>query len=223
MRRIDDQGSSGRSVTCAVYREALSAEMDGEHPPVETAVHLAGCPACAGWARLVPNLQRPLRMRASDELPDLTERILTAITGTVPRPSLVLSVTRAALMALAIIQGSYGAAHLLSHPGAGPGSAVELGAWGLAIGIAFGTAALRPTVAYAVLPMVAALATVLCYTSLRGLLIGEVAPQRVLEYLLIAAGSVLLALLTWLLRRREPRTGTAVAVSDRRVRGLLAK
>jgi predicted anti-sigma-YlaC factor YlaD len=221
--RFDDQSNAPVGVTCAVYREALSAQMDGEHAPVETSLHLARCEACAEWARVVPNLQRPLRMRAADEVPDLAERILTAIIGTVPRPSPALSLTRAALMAVAIMQAVAGALHLLTHAGAGQHTAAELGAWSFATGIAFGTAALRPKVAYAVLPMVIALVAVLGYASVRDLSAGEVSVQRVLEHTLIVAGLLLVGAIAWLMRRRPPRRPTSAVIGKARVRGLLPR
>lgn len=214
MRTIDDQGKRRIDVTCATYRESLSAELDGEQPSVETALHLAGCDGCAEFARELPGLSRPLRMRPADEVPDLTERILTAIIGTVPRPSLAVSLSRAALMAVAIAQAVVGVL-LLTGGGehAGPHAAAESGAWNFAIGIALATAALRPRVAYAVLPMVASLVAVLAFASARDLLAGEVTAQRVLSHALIVAGLVLVAALTWQLRRpsRPSRPGRAAS------------
>lgn len=221
--RFDDQGSAQVGVTCAVYREALSAQMDGEQPPVETALHLTRCAACAQWARVVPNLQRPLRMQAADDVPDLTERILTAIIGTVPRPSLALSLTRAALMAVAVLQAAAGVLHLLSHEGLQRHTAAEVGAWSFATGIAFATVALRPRVAYAVLPMIVALVSVLALVSVRDLAAGEVTVQRVLEHTLIAAGLVLVVALAWMLRRRRAGRVARPALGPATARGLLPR
>lgn len=220
MGRVDDQGSARVGVTCAVYREALSAQMDGEQPPVETSLHLAGCQACAEWSRVVPSLQRPLRMQSVDDVPDLAERILTAIIGTVARPSPALSLTRAALMAVAIVQAGGGVVHLLTRGDAGRHTAAELAAWNFAIGIAFATAALRPKVAYAVLPMVVGLVAVLGYASLRDLAAGEISVQRVLEHTLIVVGLVLVTVLAWMLRTRRPRPSTSAALHDTRMRRL---
>lgn len=214
--RFDDQSNALLGVTCALYREALSAEMDGEQPPIDSTLHLAGCQACADWARVVPSLQRPLRMQSAEEVPDLAERILTAIIGSVPRPSFGLSLARAALMAVAIVQALAGVLHLLTHEGAGRHTAAELGAWSFATGIAFATAALRPKAAYAVLPMVASLVAILGYASLRDLAAGEVTVQRVLEHTLIVAGLMLLAVLAWLMRQRRPRPVAGPALSGSR-------
>lgn len=210
MRTIDDQGNPQIDVTCATYRESLSAELDGEQPPVQTALHVAGCDGCAKFAREVPGLTRPLRMRPADEVPDLTERILTAIVGTVPRPSLALSLSRAALMAVAIAQAVTGILFLAGGTEhSGPHAAAESGAWNFAIGIALATAALRPRVAYAVLPMVSSLVAVLAFASARDLLSGDVTGQRVLSHTLIVAGLVLVAALAWQLRQPRSRNARA--------------
>lgn len=223
MRHIDDQGNAQVDVTCEVYREALSAEMDGEQAPVETAVHLAGCASCAAWARLVPDLQRPLRMQAVDDVPDLAERILTAILDSVPRPSFGLSLTRAGLMAVAILQAIAGVLHLVARDGSGAHTAAELAPWNVAIGIAFATAALRPGSAYAVLPMVAGLVAFLGYASVRDLLTGDVSVQSVLEHTAIVAGLVLVTLLTWMMRHRRARSWADRAAGGARVRRSLTR
>lgn len=203
MRGDDDQGSARNVVTCAMYRESLSAQMDGEDAPLDATLHLAACADCAQWAREMPSIQRPLRMRAVDEMPDLAERILTAIIGSVPRPSLPLSLARAGLMAIAILQAVLGIVHLIQHDAHGAHSTAESGAWNFAIGIALATAALRPHAAYALLPMVASLVAVLGYASLRDLLASAVTSQRVLEHVLILLGLVLVTVLTVLMRRRR--------------------
>ncbi|WP_134321707.1 hypothetical protein [Cumulibacter soli] len=223
MRRNDDQGNAQLDVTCAVYREALSAQFDGEKAPVETAVHLAACPSCAEWARIVPDIQRPLRMQSADAVPDLAERILTAILGDVPRPSLGMSLARAALMAAALVQVFVGVLHLFAHDDSAGHTAAELGAWSVAIGIGFATAALRPNIAYAVLPMVSGLVAILGYASVRDLLASEVSVARVLEHALIAAGLVLLASLAWMMRRRRVMPSPRSALQPVAVRGLLPR
>lgn len=223
MRRNDDQNSAQVGVTCEVYREALSAAMDGERPPVETAIHLAGCDSCAEWARVVPDLQRPLRMQSVDVVPDLAERILTAIVGSAPRPSLGLSLARAALMAIAIVQAVAGVVHLVTRDGSGAHAAAELGAWSFALGIAFATAALRPRSAYAVLPMVAGMVAFLGFASVRDLIAGDVSVQRVLEHTTIVGGLVLVTMLAWLMRHRRPRSCTDRPFAGTRVRGLLTR
>lgn len=199
------QDTARTAISCAVCREGLSAQLDGETAPVETALHVAGCDACAAWAREIPSLLRPLRMQAADDVPDLTERILAALIGSVPRPSLALSLARASLMAVAIVQAVFGAALLLGAgaPGAGHGAA-ESGAWNVAAGIALATAALRHQVAYAVLPMVASLVGILAVTSLHDLAAGTIGLDRVLSHSALVAGLVLVSSVAW--RMRRPRS-----------------
>lgn len=224
MRTTDDQGSARLDVTCATCREALSAQLDGEQPPVEAALHVARCAECAAWARDVPSVLRPLRMRPADEVPDLTERILAAIIGSVPRPSLALTLGRAALMAVAVAQAVIGVLDLVGAQAgihAGPHAAAESAAWNLAIAIAFATAALRPRVAYAVLPMVASLVAVLAYASVRDLAAGQVTAGRVLAHVIVLAGLVLVALLAW--RMRTPRAERPAVAAAAAAPGLMPR
>jgi len=66
---------------CAPIREAISARLDGEDPPLpEAAVadHLEGCPACTRWADEATALHRLTRVRTAEPVPDLSAAIVAA-------------------------------------------------------------------------------------------------------------------------------------------------
>src|SRR5579863_9743924 len=76
---------------CDRYREALSAQLDGEDlglPAPALEDHLRGCRGCRMWADRAVAATRALRLRTPDPVPDLTASILAAIadrpTVTVP-------------------------------------------------------------------------------------------------------------------------------------------
>jgi predicted anti-sigma-YlaC factor YlaD len=68
-------------MTCEEWREALSAEMDGESGPETRAaidVHVAECCACDAWKEAAHAVTRRARVGVAQEVPDLTVRMLAA-------------------------------------------------------------------------------------------------------------------------------------------------
>ncbi|MQA24168.1 MAG: hypothetical protein GEU94_01570 [Micromonosporaceae bacterium] len=68
---------------CEQVRAALSALLDGEDPPMpaQAAIrHVAGCPECRAWQARAEQVTRSVRAR-SVEAPDLTERVLAAVSA----------------------------------------------------------------------------------------------------------------------------------------------
>ena len=64
---------------CTHIREALSARLDGEDPGVDghrVNAHVSACAACAAWTADLSALHRMMRVRAAEEVPDLTAAIL---------------------------------------------------------------------------------------------------------------------------------------------------
>lgn len=113
----DDQKVMG----CDSWRDAISADLDGEldddeRPGLEA--HLAACAACRTWCDDVAALDRTVRLRRAEVVPDLTDAILAgATTRARPRwraPAVVA--TAAALVAVA----------LLSWPSPGPGAPPDI-------------------------------------------------------------------------------------------------
>jgi predicted anti-sigma-YlaC factor YlaD len=107
---------------CDRYREALSAQLDGEDlgmPAPALEDHLRGCRGCRMWADRAVAATRALRLRTADPVPDLTASILAAVAD---RPTIVVPV---AVRVRTWLAGS--AAPVRSHAGAGaPGGARSL-------------------------------------------------------------------------------------------------
>ncbi|MEJ8279961.1 zf-HC2 domain-containing protein [Pseudonocardia spirodelae] len=74
---------------CQLYREVLSADLDGEAAAGERAAaaeHLAGCASCRAFRDGAARLGRPSRVGPADPLPDLTDAVLAALGVTAPEP-----------------------------------------------------------------------------------------------------------------------------------------
>lgn len=69
---------TGTQPACQQCRESLSAGWDGEPGPLtddERDTHLAGCPACRQWQQATAAVNRQLKVRAADDVPDLSAAI----------------------------------------------------------------------------------------------------------------------------------------------------
>jgi len=181
-------------VDCALFREALSAAMDGEPGPLpdaEVERHLGGCPACRSWQEQATRLRRSM-LRRAPEVPDLTAAILAAA----PPPARKKWTARVALATVGLVQSGLGLAEFLL-PGDGHAEhAVHLSnesaAWNLALGIGLLWAALHPRAAGAQLPLFGGFALVLTAVSVIDASGGEVGPGRLLTHGLLLVGLVLL-------------------------------
>ena len=64
---------------CETWREVVSADLDGEATPAESAAveeHLAGCAACRRWADRAAVVTRRARTRPAEAAPDLVGIVL---------------------------------------------------------------------------------------------------------------------------------------------------
>ncbi|PZS08980.1 MAG: hypothetical protein DLM55_07270 [Acidimicrobiales bacterium] len=156
-------------LACADVRAAVSALLDGEEPGVldrQLVGHLHECAQCERWRSLA--LQASAAARQTVPLaPDsqqLTARVLTAVAGDpdaaqrrqaqrVKRRALRVALAATALgqllLALPLLGTTVGPAARLSW---------ETGSLNIAIAVGFGYAALRPTLAVALLPIAVVLA-----------------------------------------------------------------
>jgi predicted anti-sigma-YlaC factor YlaD len=67
---------------CDRYREALSAQLDGEDPGMPGVAldeHVRGCRGCRTWVDRAVAATRAMRLHTADPVPDLTVSILAAI------------------------------------------------------------------------------------------------------------------------------------------------
>ncbi|WHT17766.1 zf-HC2 domain-containing protein [Crossiella sp. CA-258035] len=191
---------------CTKYQELLSARLDGEEPPPTARLdaHLDTCEDCSAWYERAARITRLARTGVAEAGPDLVAAVL-AEAAPRRRVSLV-AVLRWALGLLGITQVTLAMSVFLSpgggdHHGAGLLAAGathlshESAAWNLALGVAFGWAALRTRQVAGLVPVLATFVVVLFGVSLLDLLRGGVAPTRVAAHLVALAGLVLIVLL----------------------------
>lgn len=140
-------------------RELISSIADGEVTSgerMQVAAHLEQCPGCERYSLAVTRLDRSLRIRPAEPVPDLVAAVTTRARparlgrGGWMRPALawvavVLFVQSLPALIFASVAGTD--AHLARH----------LGAFGAALAIGFAYAAWKPHRAFGLLPFTAAL------------------------------------------------------------------
>lgn len=182
---------------CDQYREALSAELDGESPGVsEDALsgHLSGCSDCREWFGRAARVTRLVRLAPAEPMPDLAPAVLAALPANPARRRRLFAGARAALVVVAFLQA------LLAWSGALTGQddmvtghvAHEVGAWNLALAVAFLMVATRPKAADALIAPVGVFVAVLAVVAASDAAAGDLALGRLLGHLLVGTGLVLL-------------------------------
>jgi predicted anti-sigma-YlaC factor YlaD len=153
-------------VNCAEAQVATSALLDGELSALDRRAlerHLDGCDLCRAYADRAEALQRRLRVRPADPVPDLSEEILARAHP--PRPGRGEWVRYAlAIVALTELTLSLPALLLAEETGASAHAARHIGAMSAALALGFLYTAWRPQRAYGVLPIAAALALTMAVT-----------------------------------------------------------
>lgn len=152
---------------CDEARIAYSAKLDGELAAIASralAGHLDACPDCARFASAADRLQRSVRVRPAEAVPDLTAAILAR--SHPPRPGrghwirwalVVVALTQLALALPALV--------LADETGASTHAARHIGATSAAFALGLLYTAWRPPRAYGVLPIAAALAAIMVVTA----------------------------------------------------------
>lgn len=145
--------------SCDTAQDIMSARLDHEATAAEERMldaHLPGCADCTRALQRVERLDRQLRVRVAEPVPDLRQAILSrarpASLGHAGwrRPALGwVGVLLVAQNAVALFAGELNGVetHLARH----------LGAFGVALGIGLLLVAVRPSRAYGILPFVSAL------------------------------------------------------------------
>ncbi|MGZ4658696.1 MAG: zf-HC2 domain-containing protein [Blastococcus sp.] len=209
---------------CPLFREAVSARLDGAPLGMSAGVldaHLARCAECAAWADDAATVTRRVRLASAPAVPDLTIAVLGALPRELPgmaaaaRARLLGTALRLALLAVGVAQA--GLAWPVLATGAGAMSAPvhmehETGAWNLAVAAAFLAVAAGPRLAAGALPFLGTLVVLLGPVTLADLAAGRVQVDRALAHLLLLAGTALVATVAWRGRRRR-----AAVVARRRV------
>ncbi|WP_033289510.1 zf-HC2 domain-containing protein [Amycolatopsis jejuensis] len=184
-------------MSCEIFREALSARLDGETGPLpgeQVDEHLVTCVSCRSWYDRSVALRRSFLVRSAPAVPDLTDRIL-ADTPAPPREKWGL---RVALGLVGLVQCGLAFAQLLGMDNAHGGGFMtghllnESAAWNLAVGVGLLWAALRTRAAAGQLPMITGFVIVLAVLTTSDLIGDRVTAGRVLSHVFLVAGLALL-------------------------------
>lgn len=144
---------------CDAAREILSARVDGEAEPAETQrsdQHLAGCASCSGWWTSVGAVNRALRVRSAEAVPDIATPALLRSRETRRWPR---QTARASLAVLALIELVFALTGVLAGRDASPiHDSQHLGAFGAAFAAAVLFVAWRPGRARGLMPLALTLA-----------------------------------------------------------------
>ena len=183
---------------CSKAREALSAVLDGEPMPTGAALaaHVRTCTTCSRFVDGARALDALTHATIADA-PDLTAQVLEAARAERRRPDPWTSTLRLGLAATAIAQLALAVPALIygTDEGAPIHVAHEVGAWDLALALAFVFAAWRPLRAVGLLPFAAALSGGLILTAILDVAHGRAVALTETTHLLELVGAALLYLL----------------------------
>lgn len=193
---------------CWTCREAASARLDSEDPGVDPArieEHLAGCTDCRDWLAKAVRVSRVSRLHRVEEVPDLSASVLAQVGQQHRRSHPGAGIlARVALAAVAAGQWAAGLAVVFDQPvGASlpVHGAHEMGAFNLAVAVAFAWTAWRPRWARAQLPLLGTLVGIMAALTVRDVVAGHATVAAEAGHLLLAAGLALTAVLA---RRYAP-------------------
>jgi predicted anti-sigma-YlaC factor YlaD len=202
-------------MSCAPFREAISARLDGEPlgmPASDLDGHLAGCAGCGDWATQAAQVTRRARLATAPPVPDLTATVLAALPRELPgvaaaaRARLVDTGLRLALLAVGVAQAGVAWPELASGRAAMSAPvhmAHETGAWSLGVAAAFLAVAAAPRLAAGTLPFLGTFTALLVPVTLADLGAGRVQTDRAAVHLLLLTGLALVATIAWRGRRRR--------------------
>jgi predicted anti-sigma-YlaC factor YlaD len=206
------------AMECAHVRELISAEADGEASADERAVvegHLDDCVSCRTFAARVARLDRQVRVRPAEPVPDLVASVTARVRpaqlgrGGWMRPALAwVAVVMLVQSVPMLLFGSAGDidAHYARH----------LGAFGAALAIGFAFAAWKPHRAFGLLPFTAALVATTLVSLVADIATGTRTPLAELIHLAEIVGLTLLWMIAgspgW--RSNRP-TGRSAVTSPR--------
>jgi predicted anti-sigma-YlaC factor YlaD len=192
---------------CDLWREALSARLDGEDLdddlPSAAAVdaHVAACPDCAAWSSAATAVTRLTRIGLTvppvtvpDGVLDATPRATRARLAGGLRIALGALGAAEMLLGVAQIGGTIGMG--LAMSGATAHMVHESAAWNLAVGAAYLFIAWRRSRPTAVLPVLTAFVAVLAVISAGDVAAGAVGAARLLTHLPLLVGYLIVLLMT---------------------------
>jgi predicted anti-sigma-YlaC factor YlaD len=189
---------------CDQVREAISASLDGEDAGLEQATvdgHVAGCAGCQTFADRAAALNRSVRVRPAEAVPDLTAAILDSAPARQQVGEPVPGWARYGLLAVA------GTVLLLAVPqlltGSGPHDGRDLAAFEVALCAAMLVVVWKPARAAGLVPMVVTLAVASLISVGVDVADGQVPIVAEAEHALILVGLALLWVLARPKRRRQ--------------------
>lgn len=186
-------------MVCAAIREVLSARLDQESTTEEEVVanaHLGRCVPCQAWWSEMGQVNRVLRVRLAETIPDLASGVLArAHPPSVGRRQWV----RLSLAAVAVTELVLATPGLLLGEGAASvHDARHLGSFGVAMSIGLVYVAWRPARAFGILPIVVALAVTMFVSAVVDVAHGRTTSISEAHHVLEVAGLVLV----WMLAGR---------------------
>jgi len=189
---------------CSKVREALSAGLDGEATETSTnpardaelIAHVSSCAACRHFIEVARDVTT-LTRRARPATTDLTAEVLENARAQRHRADPWTTALRIGLVAVALAQLALAVPGLIygADEGAPVHIAHEVGAWDLALAVAFVFAAWRPLRAVGLLPFAAALSAGLIFTAVVDIAHGRAVALTETTHLLELIGAALLYLL----------------------------
>ncbi|HQZ36881.1 MAG TPA: zf-HC2 domain-containing protein, partial [Ilumatobacteraceae bacterium] len=184
---------------CGAIRELLSAQLDQETTSEEEAMantHLGRCAQCQVWWSEIGQVNRVLRVRLAETIPDLATGVLArAHPPTVGRRQWV----RLSLAAVAAAELMLAAPGVLLGEGASTvHDARHLGSFGAAMSVGLIYVAWRPARAFGILPIVVALAVTMFVSTVVDVAQGRTTSLSEAHHVLEIAGLVLV----WMLAGR---------------------
>jgi predicted anti-sigma-YlaC factor YlaD len=203
--------------SCGEIRESISASLDGEAPrlaPAEIEMHLAGCDACRRWREAAHEVTRQYRLQAAHAPEPAPAALRSAAVANMPhRRSWVLVVARVALAAVGVAQVIITGKLLLAGD---IDSFRDLGALGVALGVGYLVASVRPYRAIGMRPIVATAALLLVGSAGLDLVRHRTTLPDESPHLIAVAGWLLIMFLAW----RTPDLGAPPSLLRRWVAQL---
>jgi predicted anti-sigma-YlaC factor YlaD len=202
-------------VDCDRYRDFLSDALDDRLGSADRATldaHLGSCLECRTYRDALADQHRLVRLRAAEDVPDLSDRILARAHP--PRKGRREWICYALLaVGLAELTMALPALILGEDAGAPIHVARHVGSMSVALAVGLVYAAWRPVRAFGLLPIAAALAACMVVTATLDLADGRAAPLGEAHHVLDVTGLVLLWILAGAPRPggRRGRLGTRLA------------
>jgi predicted anti-sigma-YlaC factor YlaD len=203
--------------SCGDIRESISVSLDGEATPLapaEIELHLAGCDVCRQWREAVHEVTRQYRLQVAQVQAPAPAGLRSAVMATLPPPrSWVMALARVALGVVGVAQVVVTGRLLMSGDS---DSFRDLGALGVALGVGFLVAAVRPDRAIGMQPIVATAAVLLAGSAVFDLARHRTTVSDLAPHLLVLAGWLLILFLA----RRIPDLGTSPSIFRGRIARL---